>query len=208
MKDPSLQADKLREKLRKLYIQGCWKGDWQDPHQVPAATETLTARGEADRASAYQAGCGDAEHSKVWEPLSPSTKRTVPVLPAALIYRAGSEPWQHTRTWSSLQESLWAICAWVLWQYVKHRVRNSGGSLLLGQRHLCWPNLSPGKVCCLPGAWVLATIDRMLLRLAVVWPLDYYPQVLFHSGTMDTAKGDWECTKHNYTVHRVLAKLW
>lgn len=77
--------------------------------------------------------------------------------------------------------------------------------MILGQRHLCWLNLSPGKVCCLPGAWVL---DTVLLRLAGVWPLDYYPQLLFHSGTMATAGGDQEFTKHDYTVNRVLAKVW
>lgn len=61
-------------------------------------------------------------------------------------------------------------------------------TLLQGQRHLCQPNLSPGKVCCLPGAWVLVTMDRLFLRLVAVWPSDCYPQLLFHRGTTDVAR--------------------
>lgn len=51
-------------------------------------------------------------------------------------------------------------------------------------------------------------MDRLLLRLVVVWPLHYYPHLLFHSGTMDIARAEQQCTKHAYMVHRVLAKAW
>lgn len=71
----------------------------------------LLHQGGAGRALACQAGHGDAEPGKVWELVSSGTRRTAPAPLAALIYRAGSEPWQQAKTGTSAQCSLQAGCA-------------------------------------------------------------------------------------------------
>lgn len=48
-------------------------------------------------------------------------------------------------------------------------------------------------------------MDRLLLRLVAIY---YYPQLLFHMGTTDMARGDRECIKHDYMAQRVLANAW
>lgn len=181
MKDPSHQA----EKVRKLYIQGCWKGDRQDPQQVPAATETPCMRLQQTEPQLINLDVETQQSLRASEPQHQEDS-----LLCACSSNLQSRFWAlaaHTDRKLCSRKPLSHLC---LWQYVKHGVRNRGGSLPQVQRHLCWPNLSPGKVCCLPGVWVLDTMDRLLLRPVVVWPLDYYPQLLFHSGTMDQVPGE------------------
>lgn len=71
---------------------------------------------------------------------------------------------------------------WVKEEWV---VRNC---LLLGLTCLCWPNLSPDKICCLPRAWVHNTTKKLLLRPAAC-PSNYYTQLLFfYMSTTGTAR--------------------
>lgn len=122
---------------------------------------------------------------------------------------------------SDLQSRLWALAAhtdrklcprkplshlclspvavWEVWGKEQWCAPASGTKTPLLAQPVTWQsmllarNLGPGY-----------TMDRLLLRLVVAWPLDYYPQLLFHSGTI--VRGDQECTKRDYTVHKVLAK--
>lgn len=69
-----------------------------DSLQDPAATGAPTAQRGAGRTLSCQAGHGDAKSGEACELASSSTRKTIPAQLAALIYRAGSEPWQQAET--------------------------------------------------------------------------------------------------------------
>ncbi|KAJ7415109.1 hypothetical protein BTVI_39404 [Pitangus sulphuratus] len=66
---------------------------------------------------------------------------------------------------------------------------------------ICQPDLSSNKVCCLLGAWIQDAVAResRLDRL-------YYPLLLFHMGTNDTARGDLESIKRDYVALGAMVK--
>uniref|UniRef100_A0A8C8RI01 C2H2-type domain-containing protein n=1 Tax=Pelusios castaneus TaxID=367368 RepID=A0A8C8RI01_9SAUR len=70
----------------------------------------------------------------------------------------------------------------------KRRVVVVGDSLLRGmEAPICRPDKASREVCCLPGARI-RDVTEGLSR--IIRPSDYYPMLLIHVGTNDTARGD------------------
>ncbi|XP_050821628.1 uncharacterized protein LOC127057046 [Gopherus flavomarginatus] len=68
----------------------------------------------------------------------------------------------------------------------KRRVVVVGDSLLRGtETPICCPDRSSREVCCLPGARI-RDVTEALSR--IIRPSDYYPMLLIHMGTNDTAR--------------------
>ena len=79
-----------------------------------------------------------------------------------------------------------------------------GDSLLRGTEvPICWPDRESREVCCLPGAKVQDVAERVP---QLVKSTDYYPLLLFHVGTNDTASRNLGRIKEDYKALGVQAK--
>ncbi|XP_075777593.1 uncharacterized protein LOC142827220 [Pelodiscus sinensis] len=86
----------------------------------------------------------------------------------------------------------------------KRRVVVVGDSLLRGtEAPICRPDSSSREVCCLPGARI-RDVTEALSR--IIRPSDYYPMLLIHVGTNDTARCDTERIKCDYRALGVRVK--
>ncbi|XP_075757100.1 uncharacterized protein LOC142818831 isoform X1 [Pelodiscus sinensis] len=86
----------------------------------------------------------------------------------------------------------------------KRRVVVVGDSLLRGtEAPICRPDSSSREVCCLPGARI-RDVTEALSR--IIRPSDYYPMLLIHVGTNDTARCDTERIKCGYRALGVRVK--
>ncbi|XP_075769327.1 uncharacterized protein LOC142821635 isoform X1 [Pelodiscus sinensis] len=86
----------------------------------------------------------------------------------------------------------------------KRRVVVVGDSLLRGtEAPICRPDSSSREVCCLPGARI-RDVTEALSR--IIRPSDYYPMLLIHVGTNDTARCDTERIKCDYRALGVWVK--
>ena len=76
----------------------------------------------------------------------------------------------------------------------KWQVIVMGDSLPWGtQAPICRLNQQPKEVCCLPGA-------RIWDVVGLIWPSDYYSLLLFHVDKNDTASGNLDSIKSDYTA--------
>ncbi|KAM7138764.1 uncharacterized protein RBU57_016504 [Macrochelys suwanniensis] len=86
----------------------------------------------------------------------------------------------------------------------KRRVVVVGDPLLRGtEAPICRPDISSREVCCLPGARI-RDVTEALSR--IIRPSDYYPMLLIHVGTNDTARCDTEQIKSDYRALGVRVK--
>jgi len=77
-------------------------------------------------------------------------------------------------------------------------------SLLRGtEAPICRPNTEARKVCCLPGAKVRDVTERVP---QLVKSTDYYPLLLFHVGTNDTASQNVGSIKEHFKALGMKAK--
>ena len=71
-----------------------------------------------------------------------------------------------------------------------------GDSLLRGtEAPICRPDALSREVCCFPGARIRDVTERLP---SLVQSTDYYPLLLFHVGTSDTARSSLRTIKKDY----------